>query len=126
MSFGGYTLSCARTMFETASAAGMDMSLLVHAGSTVAANLASSIRFIYIVAAQHYQKDTVAARYVYANAIDMICNVVCALCVSGILASLLSSKVGGLVADVDVLQDIRQAAAQTKKGEEGLRRRGGA
>eukprot|EP00931_Biecheleriopsis_adriatica_P094758 TRINITY_DN68375_c0_g1_i1.p1 TRINITY_DN68375_c0_g1~~TRINITY_DN68375_c0_g1_i1.p1 ORF type:complete len:365 (+),score=58.11 TRINITY_DN68375_c0_g1_i1:59-1153(+) len=107
--FLAYTGVCAKHMYRAAAKAGHNTMLLSHAVSTAAACGTGTLRFTLIVAAQHYQSDRVARRYVIANGFDAIFNIVCALCVSGIAAATLSQS-EAVVGRVDVLQDFREAA----------------
>eukprot|EP00930_Biecheleria_cincta_P004571 TRINITY_DN105483_c0_g1_i1.p1 TRINITY_DN105483_c0_g1~~TRINITY_DN105483_c0_g1_i1.p1 ORF type:complete len:361 (-),score=55.20 TRINITY_DN105483_c0_g1_i1:74-1156(-) len=121
-----FTGASVRQMFKAAAQTRFDKVLLAHAASTAVANSTAALRMVYIVASQHYQKNSVALRYVIVNWLDIVCNIFCALCVSGILAAALGGERASLVGRVDVLQDFARAAEAAipeKQEEPGVRRR---
>lgn len=121
-----FTGASVRQMLEAAAQARFDKVLLAHAASTAVANLTAALRMVYIVASQHYQRNEVALRYVMVNWLDIVFNIICALCVSGILAATLGGERASLVGKVDVLQDFAraaEAASPEKQEEPGVRRR---
>merc|ERR1711879_409206 len=55
---------------------------------------------VYIMASQYLSSDEVETRYVFVHCIDIVLNLICVLCVSGIASALLTGE-------VDILKDFR-------------------
>merc|ERR1712048_150882 len=99
-SFVGSTLSSAWQMLRAAAKVNNDRILVSHAVSTVAANSTSGLRMAYIMASQYFSSDDVETHYVFVHCIDIVLNLVCVLCVSGIVSALTTGE-------VDILKDFR-------------------
>jgi len=100
VSFVGFTLSSACQMFRAAAKVNNDRILVAHGISTIAANSTSALRMAYIMASQHFSNDDVETRYVFVHCIDIMLNLICVLCVSGIVSALTTGE-------VDILKDFR-------------------
>lgn len=100
ISFVGFTLSCAWQMLRAAAKVNNDRILVSHGISTIAANSTSALRMAYIMASQYFSNDDVETRYVFVHCIDIVLNLICVLCVSGIVSALTTGE-------VDILKDFR-------------------
>merc|ERR1712137_188032 len=99
-SFVGFTLSSAWQMLRAAAKVNNDRILLSHGISTIAANGTSALRMAYIMASQYFSNNDVETRYVFVHCVDIVLNLICVLCVSGIVSAL-------TIGEVDILKDFR-------------------
>eukprot|EP00928_Gymnodinium_smaydae_P073794 TRINITY_DN56925_c0_g1_i1.p1 TRINITY_DN56925_c0_g1~~TRINITY_DN56925_c0_g1_i1.p1 ORF type:complete len:365 (+),score=29.29 TRINITY_DN56925_c0_g1_i1:77-1171(+) len=93
--------------------------VMTHAASTVLANIASTLQMVFIVTAQRTQRASDAECFVIAHIADVVLNIVCALCVSGIATAFHSRSMAEDATNTeDILQHFREASAVRQNGDD--------